>query len=690
MTRAIPLLSLLLCLARPAAGEEVVPPGAQFRGFWVDTFNTTLNTHADVLAVVQRATAANANAILAQVRRRGDAWYLDSREPLPDGVPIEPGFDPLRDLVTEAHAAGLEMHAYVIVGAVYNRHPVILGLPSSPQHVFNRHGGFNAATGRIDVGPDNWLTRTLIPDGTAAITFQGHRVGAEFWIDLGHPAAAEDTAAVLQHLVEAYDVDGLHLDRIRYPEIGIAGQTPSTGANIGYNVTSVARFQRHHGIPEGSAPPSPGDPLWSQWRRDQVTALVRRVYLEAIAVKPQIKVTASLIVFGGGPTTEAAWLNAEAYWRVYQDWRAWTEEGILDIAMPMNYKAEHTPTGPTQFDQWSAWSKDHAYGRSVAVGQGSFLNGIEGSLLQLRRALTPSPAGNTVTGLVFFSMATSNRPLDATQPVGNRTNPFAFPPGPTGLRPFAEFASALTTGRSVDWTVPYEDTTVNPVPLFQSPAPVPAMRWKTDPTAGHLRGVVTDEAGQVVDTGAITLARLEGPAATGRSTVATTTDGNGYYGGVDLAPGTYQATVTPTGQAPWTAACTAVVTVGRVGRLDLVVDRQAPTTTIAASPRMLWPPNHKPRETTISGVAADEGSGLAQLSVRVEDEYGKPVPVLPAMDLGGAAVFPWSVSFELEASREGGDKDGRTYTVVVSVTDRACHVTEAFTTVVVPHDRGKE
>jgi hypothetical protein len=495
---------------------------------------------------------------------------------------------------------------------------------------------------------------------------------------------------VLQHLVEAYDVDGLHLDRIRYPEIGIAGQTPATGANIGYNVTSVARFQRHHGIPEGSAPPSPGDPLWSQWRRDQVTALVRRVYLEAIAVKPQLKVTASLIVFGGGPTTEAGWLNAEAYWRVYQDWRAWTEEGILDIAMPMNYKAEHTPTGPTQFDQWSAWSKDHAYGRSVAVGQGSFLNGIEGSLLQLRRALTPSPTGNAVTGLVFFSMATSNRALDATQAVGNRTNPFAFPPGPTGVRPFAEFASALTTGRSVDGTVAYEDATANPVPLFQDPAPVPAMPWKTNPTVGHLRGVVKDEAGQVVDTGAITLARLEGPAATGRSTVATTTDGNGYYGGVDLAPGTYQATVTPTGQAPWTAACTGVVTVGRVGRLDLVVDREGPTTTIAASPRLLWPPNNKPRAVTISGVAADAGTGLAQLSIRVEDEYGKPVPAPAVVDLDGAATYPWSVSLDLEASREGGDKDGRTYTIVVSVTDRACHVTEAFTTVVVPHDRGKE
>lgn len=688
MTRAIPFLSLLVCLAAPLGAQEPVPPGAQFRGFWVDTFNTTLNNHADIVAVVDRAQAANANAILAQVRRRGDAWYLDSLEPPPEGVPIEPGFDALQDLISEAHAAGLEVHAFVIVGAVWNRNPVVLGPPSSPLHVFNRHGGFNAATGRIDTGPDNWLTRTLLPDG-GTITFQGHRIGAEFWIDLGHPDAAVDTAKVLQHLVEAYDLDGLHLDRIRYPELSVAGQTPTTGANIGYNTTSVARFQRHHGIPDGSPPPTPGDALWSQWRRDQVTALVRRVYLEAIAVKPQLKVSASLIVFGGGPTTEAAWLNAEAYWRVYQDWRAWTEEGILDVAMPMNYKAEHTPTGPTQFNQWSAWSKDHAYGRSVALGQGSFLNGIEGSLKQIRRALDPSPAGNRLSGVVFFSMATSNRALDATQPTGNQTNPFAFPPGPTGLRPFAQFASALVTGRSVDGTVPYEDAALNPVPLFQDPAPVPLMPWKTDPVVGHLMGVVRDEASQPVDTGAVTLTRVEGTAPVGRHEVATTTDGAGFYGGVDLAPGTYRATVTPLGQAPWTAACTAAVTAGTVARLDLMVDRLAPSTTIDVDPKDLWPPNHKMRPVVVTGVAGDPGGGLVSVSVRVIDEYGLVEPEPPPVALEGVGPFEWKVGFLLEASRRGGDKDGRTYTIVVTVTDGSCNATEAHTTVVVPHDQGK-
>src|SRR4030095_11773592 len=101
---------------------------------------------------------------------------------------------------------------------------------------------------------------------------------------------------------------------IRYPDLDVPGQTPRTGANIGYHPTSVARFQRRYGTPENSAAPDPGDTLWSQWRRDQVTNLVRRIYLNAIAIRPQLKVSAALIAFGDGPATEESWNSAEAYW----------------------------------------------------------------------------------------------------------------------------------------------------------------------------------------------------------------------------------------------------------------------------------------------------------------------------------------------------------------------------------------
>jgi len=520
-------LCILLVLGTSANIAQV---RSEYRAFWVDTFNTNLNNHTDVLTVVNNAKATKANAIFVQVRRRGDSWYLNSLEPLGDRVPIQPGFDPLQDIINVAHAEGIEVHAFVIMNAIWGRAPNLFP-PENPSHVFNLHGGYDAATNTIIPGPNNWLTRTLLPDttpGSTAIAFQGHRFGNDFWLDFGHPDAAAYTVDVVMHLVKNYDIDGLHLDRIRYPDISISGQTPSTGTNIGYNPTSVERFQRHHNLPLDGPPPTPNNAQWNQWRRDQITNVVRRVYLEAIAVKPHLKVSAALIAFGGIGSTESAWNSAEAFWRVYQDWRAWTEEGIIDIAIPMAYKAEHTATIRPQYDQWDAWLRNHLYNRAGMTGQGSLVNAIEGTLRQTRRTLTPSSGPTNLSGIIFFSMATSN--------IAVATNPFALPPGATPARPFLEFASGLTTGKSVNGLVLYEPEGM--IPIFNDPATIPTFSWKVMPTVGHVKGEARRADGTALDTAAVTIENLDTHAVRN-----TATDGGGFFGAVDLQPGPYRAQV---------------------------------------------------------------------------------------------------------------------------------------------------
>ena len=544
---------------------------AEYRGFWIDTFNTSLNNHADIVTAVNNAKLAKANALFAQIRRRGDSWYLNSLEPTPDGITFADGFDPLADLITTAHAEGIEVHAFVIMSAVWNKNPTVAGgLPTSANHVFRSRSGFNPATGQIETGPNNWLTRTLLPDNaTNGITFQGHRFGADFWIDFGHPDAAEYTVNVLMQLVNNYDIDGLHLDRIRYPELTATGQTPSSGANIGYNPRNVERFQIRNNIPVGSTPPTPGDVLWANWRRNQVTNIVRRVYLNAIAAKPQLKISAALIAFGGGPTTEAAWTSAESYWRVYQDWRAWTEEGILDIAIPMNYKREHTPSNVPLFDTWNEWTKNHQYNRMSLIGLGSFLNSVEGTLRQTRRSLAPSSTGQSVKGVVFYSMANTNEAVTA--------NPFSIPAGQNTIkRSFAEFASGLTTGKSVDGLKLYEDQTANPTPVFGQPATVPALPWKSAPTRGHVKGFAKRADDTPLDTATVTVKNLN------TNTERTTeTDGGGFFGAVDLTPGQYFIKAVLNNETLY--SCVAEVTAGTVKTTNLQVETSAPVTSAAQS-----------------------------------------------------------------------------------------------------------
>ncbi len=402
--KAAGLINLILILVAQICAQQ-----PEYRAFWIETFNTSINNHADVVSIINNVRLAGCNAVFVQVRRRGDSWYLNSLEPPADRVAIMPGFDPLADLITEAHANGIEVHAFVIIGAIWNSDPTTRP-PENPNHVFNKHG-YNQAAGKLYEGRDNWLTRTLLPDSGSTISFNGQRFSGEFWIDLGHPDAAIYTVDVLMHLVRNYDLDGLHLDRIRYPELS---GSAASGASIGYNQTSVERFNKRYGIIAGTQP-AQNDPRWNQWRRDQVTNVVRRIYLNAMAAKPKLKISAALIAFYPGPVTEADWQLTDAYWRVFQDWNSWTAEGILDMPMPMIYRREHqtSPNLAADLDTWVEWTKNHQYGRNALIGLGVYLNSIEATLRQIRRARNPSNQSKSASGFAFYSYANTNEAVNA-------------------------------------------------------------------------------------------------------------------------------------------------------------------------------------------------------------------------------------------------------------------------------------
>jgi hypothetical protein len=206
-----------------------------------------------------------------------------------------------------------------------------------------------------------------------------------------------------------------------------------------------------------------------------------------------------------------------------------------------------------------------------------------------------------------------------------------------------------------------------------------------------LKGVVRAASGAPVDAGAVTIARLADgttPAA-GRTAVSAATDGNGFYGGVDLAPGIYEVAVAPTGGEPWTAACRAEVTAGAVSTLDLAIDAGDPALTVTVDPSEIWPPNHEAVAVTVAGLATDAGTGVDSIAVRVTDEYGRVQPEVAPIAGHGRARVEWRVQFPLEAARDGDDRDGRVYTVEVTVTDRACRTATASAQVLVPHDRGR-
>jgi len=453
-------ICLVLAVGRAYAAPEL-------RAFWVDTWHAALRTPAEVDALIQAARTAKANALFVEVRKRGDAYYLSHYEPVASDV--SGGFDPLAYLIHRAHheTPSLEVHAWLVMLPVWNSTTP----PSNPTHPYNRF--------------PQWLT---LNDSGASYD------GSNYSLDPGHPEAADFLYRVALDVLRHYDVEGIHFDYIRF-----------AGNRWGYNPVSVSRFNAVYGR---TGQPAYNDSNWSQWRRDQVTQLVRRIYASAVAIKPWCKVTAATITWGNGPTSESAWFSTSAYSSVFQDWRAWTEEGILDIAIPMCYYNHSNSTYRTYFNNWITWTKNHRYNRSVAIGLGAYLNTLSNTLTQINLVRTPTTQGGYSDGIVFYSYAAPN----------------------------------VDSSGNIQWYNPAAYTTFGN--YFGQWEPVPDLPWKTNPTTGIVMGVALRGSNlQPLDRATVTLFR----SGFSRSLF---TDGNGAFAFVDVPPGTYTLRVSASGLTP--------------------------------------------------------------------------------------------------------------------------------------------
>ena len=466
------------------------PPAAdEFRALWADAYHPGLKSRRQIDEMVETAQAGSLNALVVQVRRRGDTYYPSALDPwAPDA---DPGFDALAYLVERAHAAGIEVHAWATTLAIWNAGTV----PSAPSHTFNLHGSGVA-------GRDYWLMTSDagVEDASGV-----------YYLDPGHPDVVDYTVAIYEELARDYDLDGLHLDRVRY-----------AGQNWGYNPTALARFQAQAGRDDV---PLPSDPAWMQWRRDQVTALVRRIYLAVTAIDPNLRVSAAASAVYLPPDDDHPWETREPYTHHLQDWRAWLEEGIIDLALPMIYRNDDVY--PDHFDGWSTWSKEHQYDRGLVVGTGLYMNTLPDSMDQWQRVREPSPLGYQALGMAGYSYATPS--------------------------------SDGATGRALaNAAVTY---------LFDRSAAVPSLPWKDAPTLGHLSGKLIqgfpcyDLDGMAV--------QLSGPAVQTLSA-----DGSGWFGAVDLPPGDYLLSVDVGLPEPRVVPVT--ISAGFVARLQVLLPSCAP------------------------------------------------------------------------------------------------------------------
>ncbi len=478
-----------------------------FRAFWADAFHPGFKSTAEIDTMVARAKQGNYNAIVAEVLAYKDSGsgghgaYWNSSI-LPKATDISGGIDPLAYLCTKAHAEGIEVHAWLVTYRVSTAWP-----PPSNTTLASHPEWFMVPYANAGMGPQSMD-------------------GGKYFLDPGSSDVQEYLISIVRELVQGYPIDGINWDYIRYTQTD-AGYP----ADLTYTNSGLARFQRitgYAGIPPGT------DSAWSDFRRREVSELVRRSRAEiaSITTNPRqpLRHTADLICSGDAP---GDFRNSGAY-SLYQDWRLWMERAWLDAGMPMNYKDERNPTHAQWYRNWINAAIGWRYARHMYCGQGNYMNSKANSVVQLQYVYAAGADGSC--NYSYYSTADENDD-------GAAEADFTWYP----------YVSSHVTG------------------LFTSPVATPTMPWRNPATAteGTLWGRVTDYAtGGPIDDATVQVGSLP----------VVNTDGNGYYV-VTLVPaaagGTaYNVTAAKSGYSAVTSPV--VVMPGDLRRSDAVLGAPPP------------------------------------------------------------------------------------------------------------------
>ena len=257
----------------------------------------------ELRAILDRLQKANINTVLLQTRIRATTIYPSQYEPWDgclSGFPGKsPGYDALQFAIDECHKRGMEVHAWVV---------------TIPVGKWNSYGcrqlrkRFPRLIKRID--QDGYMD----PEATQTGCY---------------------LAEMCREIVQRYDVDGIHLDYIRYPE--------------------TWKFR-----------------IGKDQARGNITRIVEKIHQAVKKEKPWVKMSCSPI--GKFDDLSRYWSHGwNAYTKVAQDAQAWLKDGLMDELFPMMYFRGD------QFFPFAIDWKEHCYGKIIAPGLGIyFLDPKEG------------------------------------------------------------------------------------------------------------------------------------------------------------------------------------------------------------------------------------------------------------------------------------------------------------------------
>ena len=298
----------------------------------------------ELIRILDQYQRANINTVIFQTRVRAALLYPSKIEPwelsLTGVAGKDPGYDPLAFCIDECHKRGMELHAWVVC------------IPIGTKERQAKYGAASLTRKRPE------LVKTA--------------KGGEMFMIPGKPETADYIANICKEIVENYDVDGISLDYIRYPE-------------------SIYNFSDENLYPRSSSQSK------ADWKRENITRIVRRVHDVVKPIKPWVKLSSSPI----GKYKDTSRYSAggwNGYNAVWQDPILWLKEDWQDLLFPMMYF-----TGNNYYPFLFQWA-EMANGHPICPGLGIyFLDPREGRwTLNEVRAEMHTARNSGIGGIAFY------------------------------------------------------------------------------------------------------------------------------------------------------------------------------------------------------------------------------------------------------------------------------------------------
>ena len=385
---------LLLSFLNGNAQALATNPKNEFRAVWIATVvnidwpktstDNVAKQKADYIEILDTYKKLNYNAVIVQIRSVGDAFYPTKLAPWSrfltgkEGQAPKPYFDPLEWMIAETHARGFEFHAWLNpYRATMDYNTSLL----SPEHDYFKH--------------PEWMIK----------------YGGKYYYNPALPEVQKHLLAVVEEVVQNYDIDAIHFDDYFYP-YKIKGEF--------FNDTNS--FKKYG-----------NEMSLADWRRSNVNTFVKDASVSIKNIKPWVQfgispfgVWRNKSVDPRGSETESGQTN---YDDLFADPLAWMENKWIDYLVPQLYWSMDNPKA--SYSKLLRWWSENSTNTAIYIGNGTYKINADSDKrwnnpYEIPNQIDVTRSYKNIQGNAFFSAKSFlNKNQSVTQLLGN--NQYKYP-----------------------------------------------------------------------------------------------------------------------------------------------------------------------------------------------------------------------------------------------------------------------